>query len=476
MIMNRKLLCLCDSPTLETGFARVARNLLTRWHESRCFEQIWVWGIGYNGFPHRLAGFENRICPASSVPHPLWYDPKNLSVFAQMVTDEDVGGTPGGFTHVWMLQDTFALANLAGTFRNAFKTAGVKSFLYFPVDAPLSPDWTSILAAVDTPVAYCDYGVYEAVLALTTPLLNEDRLNRNLASLSAEMKAAPRAQREYLQQQRNKMIAEAKNLGLVDEMRGGAATRVIPIPHGVDTSVYHPLPENDRRDIRKHLFHGQVEVDDFLIINVSQHQKRKGLAQTLIVFKTIKEMRPDLSVKLYMHMASKNRDEGTDLREVAEQLGLQDGIDVFYGDGSFKNGYAVTSEETLNRVYNSADLLLSTSYGEGWGMPITEAMAAGLPVAAPRHTSLEELLADGRGILFDTLGHDMIIGDNSRLRPRSDTNDAARRIIEAATTTEGQHSLAAIAERGRAWATGEFLNWDRIAKEWLDLFAAGEVE
>jgi glycosyltransferase involved in cell wall biosynthesis len=468
---KRKLLCLCDSPTLQTGFARVAQNLLSRWHASGFFEQIWVWGIGYNGFPHQVAGFENRICPASSVRYPHWYDPKNLGVFAEMICDQEVGLTPGGFTHVWMMQDTFALTDMAGSLRQSFMRAGAASFLYFPVDAPLSPKWTSIIAAVETPVAYCEYGRSEATRALETPMFDEEEGQRHLAQINIEIKAAPRGKKERLLAERQELISDSVNVAKVDQMRADAVPRLLAIPHGVDTSVYFKLPDEEKHAIRKRLFHGRVTPEDFLIINVSQHQKRKGLAQTLIVFKTIKELRPETPVKLYMHMASANRDEGTDLRDVAQQLGLKDGVDIFYGDGSFSHGYATTREDTLNRVYNCADLMLSTSYGEGWGLPVTEAMAAGVPVAAPRHTSLAELLADDRGVLFDTLGSDMIIGDHSRIRPRSDCNDAARRIIAAATTDPtSPTSLASIAARGQFWARGDFMNWDRIADQWLSLF------
>jgi hypothetical protein len=37
-----KLLALCDSPTAETGFARVAKNLLPRWLK---VERAWTWAV-----------------------------------------------------------------------------------------------------------------------------------------------------------------------------------------------------------------------------------------------------------------------------------------------------------------------------------------------------------------------------------------------------------------------------------------------
>lgn len=471
--MSRKLLCLCDSPTIESGFGRVSQNLISRWIKSEFFEQIWVWGIGYNGYPHRFAGLENRICPASSAVHPLWYDDGNLQVFLQMIGDHDVGDTQGGFTHLWMLQDTFQLANHAGAIKQACAASKVASYYYFPVDAPLAPAWTTIIAGVDTPVAYCEYGRKQAVAALKTPTFRKDRHAKELEAINAKLRFIPNskpAQRGHVLAQRDEIIASAENTKAVDALREQAAGRLLVIPHGVDTWVYQPLV-GEKYEIRKNLFQGRVSPTDFLMINVSQHQKRKGLAQSLLVLRDIKAMCPELSPKLYLHSDSVNGQEGTNMRDVAAQLDLEIGADVFYGDGYFSNNYATCREDTLNRIYNTADLLLSTSFGEGWGMPLTEAMAAGVPVAGPRHTSVEEILGEGRGILFDTLGMDMMVGDNSRLRPRADVNDAARRIIGAAKAEPGSpSSLGAIANRGYAWANSPFLDWDRIAQQWLRLF------
>jgi glycosyltransferase involved in cell wall biosynthesis len=390
-----------------------------------------------------------------------------------MIGDLEVGGTEGGFTHLWMLQDTFQLANTAGAIRQACLRAKVASFYYFPVDAPLAPGWTTIIAGVDTPVAYCDYGREETIKALRTPMFSDSAHDKAMEAINLKLKLTSKskpAHRANLLEEREDRMAEAENTKAVDIMREQAAQRVLVLPHGVDTEVYRPL-ESEKFEIRKRLFQDRVKPTDFLILNVSQHQKRKGLAQSLLVLRDIKAMRPELSAKLYLHSASINPQEGTDLREVATQLDLEDGVDVFYGDSYFVNNYATAREDTLNRIYNAADLLLSTSYGEGWGMPLTEAMAAGIPVAGPRHTSVAEILGEDRGILFGTLGSDMMIGDNSRLRPRIDVNGAAIVIISAATAEPvAEHSLTNYRKRSLAWTQATFLNWDRIAGEWLKLF------
>ena len=66
----------------------------------------------------------------------------------------------GGYTHLWMMQDTFLLStgNFPERLREVCRKKNIHSTLYFPVDAPLDPAWTDIIAAVDCPIAYTAYG------------------------------------------------------------------------------------------------------------------------------------------------------------------------------------------------------------------------------------------------------------------------------------------------------------------------------
>jgi len=56
----------------------------------------------------------------------------------------------------------------------------------------------------------------------------------------------------------------------------------------------------------------------------------------------------------------------------------------------------------LVKLYNASALLVLPSFSEGFGLPVIEAMACGLPVAASARNSLPEVVGDA-GLLFDPL-------------------------------------------------------------------------
>jgi len=79
-----------------------------------------------------------------------------------------------------------------------------------------------------------------------------------------------------------------------------------------------------------------------------------------------------------------------ELKELALALGLESRV-TFTG---------FVRDDDLVLLYNAASMLVLPSKGEGFGLPVVEAMACGLPVAASDRNSLPEVLG-GAGMLFD---------------------------------------------------------------------------
>ena len=81
------------------------------------------------------------------------------------------------------------------------------------------------------------------------------------------------------------------------------------------------------------------------------------------------------------------------LREFANYHGLREGQDYAFCDQyGYVLGYA---DEHMCTLYNSFDVLLNASKGEGFGIPIIEAQACGTPVVIGDWTAMSELLFAG---------------------------------------------------------------------------------
>jgi glycosyltransferase involved in cell wall biosynthesis len=86
-----------------------------------------------------------------------------------------------------------------------------------------------------------------------------------------------------------------------------------------------------------------------------------------------------------------------ELNELVRALGLGDRV-TFTG---------FVPDEDLVLLYGAATMLVLPSKGEGFGLPVVEAMACGLPVTASDRNSLPEVLG-GAGLLFDPDSDDAI--------------------------------------------------------------------
>lgn len=163
------------------------------------------------------------------------------------------------------------------------------------------------------------------------------------------------------------------------------------IPHGVDCNVFRP---KDRQECRKRF---DIEPDTFFVAMVGANKgfpSRKGFPEALQAFKLFHDKHPDSM--LYMHTTE------TDIKGGVNFDALIQGIEGFPKDAiRFVDQYAYLGglpEEYLADVYNSADVLLQPSYGEGFGIPIIEAQACGCPVLVNDCTSMTELVFSGKAI------------------------------------------------------------------------------
>lgn len=229
------------------------------------------------------------------------------------------------------------------------------------------------------------------------------------------------------------------------------------IPHGVDTRSFYPLRERVacRQAVRRAF---NVAPEAQLICAVAANSVRKDLPRTLAAFAALRS-RHTADAVLYLH--TNPISNGIDLNAAAASCGLVVGRDVI-----FPNDYhpcAGIPDVALNELYNAADLYFTTSLGEGWGLPVTEAMAAGLTVVAPRHTSLAELGAQDRALLYDC--REAVWVDNSGYRPLGALDDIVAALARATALSSVERERITT----NALTFARSLDWSRVVPHWLAL-------
>jgi len=100
------------------------------------------------------------------------------------------------------------------------------------------------------------------------------------------------------------------------------------------------------------------------------------------------------------------------------------------------------TEEELNALYNAANLNVSSAVGEGAGLSLLEASAAGTTSVAPRNSAIPEQIGD-TGRLVSNSGFVNMAYDNAQFRPLVSIPDFVKVIEEEFDKwdTNGQERL-----------------------------------
>ena len=159
------------------------------------------------------------------------------------------------------------------------------------------------------------------------------------------------------------------------------------VHHGINSNVYRILKESKGK-LKLEL--GFPE-DCFLIGMVQANQfTRKAIEEQLKGIAIFKEKHPQIDIRLYFH-TQPNRIDSFHLPSLVQILGLKE-IVKFQSDYLGIKGF---TENHMARIYNSLDVLLSATNGEGFGLPVIEAQGCGIPVIATDCMSFPELLLAG---------------------------------------------------------------------------------
>jgi glycosyltransferase involved in cell wall biosynthesis len=396
-----------------TGFAQVAHNMIARLHATGKYE-FDVVGINHGGEPYDKIKYPYDIYPAIMAlsPDPIYKDVYGRGRLLHMAGS-------GAYDIVFMLQDTFIvetfMPSLIETRNKLPKEKQFPIVMYFPIDGTPKKSWIeNVVAKIDFPVTYTEYAKKECL--------------KHLPNLTLPV-----------------------------------------IYHGVDKSVFYPIPTEEKIAFKER-FLGKHK-DKYLVLNVSRNQPRKDLIRTMSAFKLFHDKNPNS----FLFLLCQARDVGGDVIAMGENLGLvwdEDFACPSPGTYGANQGYTI---ETVNKIYNIADLTISSSLGEGWGLQNSESFAVQVPTLVPKNTSFEEIIGEEeeRGYFCESgadLDHFVCLGqgDNNILRPVVNVLDMADKMCYIY-----EHPKEAQEKVYRAY--NDVWTWDTVCEKWKDIFDKAEI-
>ncbi|HEY7823833.1 MAG TPA: glycosyltransferase family 4 protein [Acidimicrobiia bacterium] len=168
-------------------------------------------------------------------------------------------------------------------------------------------------------------------------------------------------------------------------------------PHAFDGRVFKPTPsfkDAAGNTIRGREIMGVEDEFAFVVMmnsaNKGRTPPRKSWGENLLAFGVFAQDKPDAI--LYLHTDESAALGGVDLRLLVKACGIREEQVRFVNQYLYRMNMPQTA---LASLYTDADVLLATSAGEGFGVPVIEAQACGTPVIVSNWTAQPELVGDG---------------------------------------------------------------------------------
>ena len=158
------------------------------------------------------------------------------------------------------------------------------------------------------------------------------------------------------------------------------------IPHAVNTDIFKPIDEDEVKLLKKQNFPNWKD-DKFLIFWSNRNARRKQPGAVIYWFNDfLNKVGKDKAV-LLMH-TEPNDQNGPNLQAIIEELDLTHGEVLF--------SLQKTVPESLNTMYNMADVTINIADAEGFGLATFESLAAGTPIICTMTGGLQEQVTDGK--------------------------------------------------------------------------------
>lgn len=224
------------------------------------------------------------------------------------------------------------------------------------------------------------------------------------------------------------------------------------LPHGVNPSVFKPM---NQKECRKQL---GIPENAFVVGYVGVNKQRKQVPCLFEAVAKFRERKPEVEVCLIVH--ADDREGKYDLQGLADAYGLEKGnSSVFHTNNLTEGGLAM--------LYNTFDVFLCLSGGEGFCIPIIEAQACRVPALVTAYSSMPEIVPDAEMGWSKVPVRALVpMPYNNIMWAWPDVDEAAARMA-ALQEDRGLNRRM----RGAAWEMAMEFKWDRVgpmAEKWIE--------
>lgn len=170
--------------------------------------------------------------------------------------------------------------------------------------------------------------------------------------------------------------------GADELIKGGYAGDYSIVPLGVDTSLYYKRDKLECRRMMSVMDTNPLLHEAFIVGYVGRNQPRKRLDLLIEYFAEWVHKYNISDGYLYLHVGPTG-DTGVDIESLIKYYNVRGLVlvnqpDIGTGD----------PESLMPYIYSLMDVFVTTTQGEGFGLPILEAMACRVPVIAPDWSGL----------------------------------------------------------------------------------------
>lgn len=169
------------------------------------------------------------------------------------------------------------------------------------------------------------------------------------------------------------------------EQHFGKMDKVVPIHHGVDHDRFFPSARGKANNPGNRL---AAELPNRFLLHIGTIEPRKNIGNLIEAFDEVARRDKEIALVLVGQKGWKS----DAIYSRLQASPFSDRIRVF--------GYL--SENDLQAVLTAASCVVYPSFAEGFGLPVLEAMAAGIPVVTSKDSVMEEI-ALGAGWYCDPL-------------------------------------------------------------------------